>query len=263
MNIEKSSYSIQDLLEIVEYLRSDKGCPWDQKQTHQSVRKNMLEEAYEVCDAIDKQDSELLKEELGDVLMQVVFHSQMEKEAGGFTFNDVCDGVCKKLVQRHPHVFGNAEAKDHEEALKNWDAIKRSVKGQQTYTQSLEDLPKALPAAMRTHKLLERAKRGGFCLDSRDALISELEENLQTLKMKSSAENIEAEKRTLGKMLFCCVAMLNHMQAESEEVLNEVNDHFIKIFKKVENEVLNQHIKPVNISPEKWRILWERMTNVQ
>ena len=142
-------YKMGDLLEIMELLRSPEGCPWDRAQTHQSIRSNMLEEAYEAADAIDRMDLDNLKEELGDVLLQVVFHASMAQEAGRFTFDDVVDGVCQKLVYRHPHVFGTADAKDPEGALSAWDAQKRQEKGQRTIADSLEGVARALPALTR------------------------------------------------------------------------------------------------------------------
>ena len=126
------NYSMEDLLKIMQLLRGPGGCPWDRAQTHQSIRANMLEEAYEAADAIDRMDMDNLKEELGDVLLQVVFHASMAREAGAFGFDDVVDGICKKLVYRHPHVFGTVEARDPDGALSAWDAQKRKEKGQST-----------------------------------------------------------------------------------------------------------------------------------
>ena len=124
----KENYRIDDLLQIMRILRGDGGCPWDREQTHQSIRRNFIEETYEVVEAIDNKDTALLLEELGDVLLQVVFHTQMEAEQGAFSFDDVCDGICKKLILRHPHIFGDVTAETSEEVLKNWDEIKRKKK---------------------------------------------------------------------------------------------------------------------------------------
>ena len=128
----KDKYSIDDLLRIMEILRSPGGCPWDAEQTHESIKTSFIEETYEVIEAINKKDKDLLQEELGDVLLQVVFHAQMEKEAESFDFSDVTDGVCKKLIERHPHVFGEVKVSGTEEVLSNWDDIKRKSKGQKT-----------------------------------------------------------------------------------------------------------------------------------
>lgn len=153
---EKQHYTADDLAAIIAILRDpDNGCPWDKVQTHRSIRMNFLEEAYEAVDAIDLDDPELLCEELGDVLMQVVFHAQIEREAGHFTFAEVCDGVCRKLLDRHPHIFRG------DESIKDWDSLKNKEKGRLTLADDLESVPRALPALMRAAKLQKRAARCG------------------------------------------------------------------------------------------------------
>ena len=156
----KDAYTISDLLEIMRILRAPDGCPWDRVQTHESIRGNFIEETYEVIEAIDKADYTLMREELGDVLMQVIFHSIMEEEAGRFTFDDVCDEVCKKLIVRHPHVFGNVDAETPEEVLRNWDAIKMQTKSQEQVADSVDDVAKSLPALMRAQKVQKRTLSG-------------------------------------------------------------------------------------------------------
>ena len=144
----KEHYTIDDLLHIMRILRGEGGCPWDREQTHASIRKNMIEETYETVEAIDRQDSGMLREELGDVLLQVVFHTQMEQERGVFNFDDVCDGICQKLILRHPHIFGDVVAKTSDQVLKNWDEIKKKEKGQTSAAQTLRSVPAVLPALM-------------------------------------------------------------------------------------------------------------------
>ena len=151
------NYRIEDLLDIMARLRAPGGGPWDQAQTHQSIRQNMLEEAYEAADAIDRMDMDNLREELGDVLLQVVFHARMAQEVGRFTFDDVVDGVCRKLVYRHPHVFGTADASGPEGALAAWDAQKRAEKGQSTTADAMDSVAQALPALARAAKQIGRA----------------------------------------------------------------------------------------------------------
>ena len=171
---------MDDLIRIMELLRSPGGCPWDQAQTHRSIRDNMLEEAYEAADAVDRGDMDNLKEELGDVLLQVVFHARMAQEAGCSTFDDVVDGMCRKLVFRHPHVFGTAEAADPDGALSAWDARKRAEKGQKTAADSLDSVARALPALTRAAKLQSKAAKAGFDwrdpAPAMDKLAEELEE---------------------------------------------------------------------------------------
>ena len=136
----KQKYDVGDLITIMSLLRGEGGCPWDREQDHYSIRKNFIEETYEVCEAIDNDDPVLLQEELGDVLLQVAFHARMEEEAGRFDFSDVCDGICKKLIVRHPHVFGETKVADSGEVLVNWDRIKERTKGQKTATETLRSV---------------------------------------------------------------------------------------------------------------------------
>ena len=161
----KNNYEFDDLVKIMEILRSQNGCPWDKEQTHDSIRNNFLEEVYEVLDAIDRDDKTDLKEELGDVLLQVVFHTQIEKEQNGFDLSDVADGICKKLILRHPHIFGEVKADTSEKVLDNWDKIKMQEKGQKSYTDTLKSVPNAFPALMRATKVQKRAAKANFDWD--------------------------------------------------------------------------------------------------
>ena len=161
----KEKYNIDDLLEIMALLRSENGCPWDKVQTHESIRTDLIEETYEVCEGIDNNSPEMLREELGDLLLQIVFHSQIEREAGNFTFDDVCNDICQKLVYRHPHVFGEVKVNDSDDVLKNWDALKKESKNQETYTETLESVPKNFPALLRAQKISKRISRAGVPID--------------------------------------------------------------------------------------------------
>ena len=155
----KDSYNVKDLEEIVRILRAPGGCPWDAEQTHQSIRRNFLEEAYEAVEAIDEENPDHLKEELGDVLLQVLFHARMEQEAGRFNLDDVADGVCKKLIYRHPHVFGDVSVTGTGEVLTNWEELKRKEKGQATNTDALDAVARSLPALWRAERCRKRPKR--------------------------------------------------------------------------------------------------------
>ena len=178
----------------MELLRSPEGCPWDRAQTHRSIRDNMLEEAYEAADAIDRGDMDNLKEELGDVLFQTVFHSALAQEAGAFTFDDVVDGVCKKLVFRHPHVFGTEDAADGSQALLVWDARKREEKGQRTAADTLDSVARALPALTRASKLQSKAAKAGFdWKDAAPALDKRREELGELERAIAEGSNIEAK----------------------------------------------------------------------
>ncbi len=158
---DKHEYTFDDLQDIMKILRSPEGCPWDREQDHKSIRKNFIEETYEVCEAIDTDNPVLLCEELGDVMMQVVFHTEMEREAGRFEMSDVINGVCKKLIHRHPHVFGNANADTPEKVLANWDAIKKEEKGQKSIGDVLSSVPVTLPALMKAQKMIKKAAKSG------------------------------------------------------------------------------------------------------
>ena len=158
----KEKYEMQDLLKIMELLRSPDGCPWDREQDHHSIRANFIEETYEAIEAIDTENAELLKEELGDVLLQVVFHAQMEQEKGSFDFSDVVDGICKKLIIRHPHVFSEVPAKTSDEVLKNWDAIKMQTKEQKTQTEVLQSVSPCAAGLDAQPKSTEKGGKGRF-----------------------------------------------------------------------------------------------------
>ena len=164
----KDKYTFDDLVEILRILRRPGGCPWDRELTHESIRRNFIEETYEAIEAIDNKDSELLCEELGDVMLQVVFHAQISEDEGEFNINEVCDGVCKKLIVRHPHVVSDVLAETSEKVLENWDKIKMQTKSQKTYTETLKSVSPALPALVRAEKVQHKAKKCGFDWDSVD-----------------------------------------------------------------------------------------------
>ena len=225
-------YKMGDLVNIMGLLRSPEGCPWDRVQTHQSIRANMLEEAYEAADAIDRMDMDNLREELGDVLLQVVFHARMAQEAGQFTLDDVVDGVCKKLVYRHPHVFGTADAGDPEGALSAWDAQKRAEKGQQTTADALDGVARALPALTRASKLQSKARKAGFDWEDISPALDKLSEELEELKA-AVRENSNVEEE-LGDLLFAAVKAGRFAGVDGEAALQGACEKFIRRFRRVE-----------------------------
>ena len=179
----KPRYGYEDFLEIMKLLRAPGGCPWDREQTHASIRRNFLEETYEVLDAIDRDDPHAMCEELGDVLMQVVFHAQIEEEAGRFTMEDVVDGVAQKLVYRHPHVFGGTmEADTSEQVLVNWEALKRKEKGQRSTADAVESVPHTLPALWRAEKIQSKTAKAGFDWSGALSALDKLEEEVRELR---------------------------------------------------------------------------------
>ena len=219
----KESYGPQDLVEIIRILRAPGGCPWDREQTHASIRMNFIEETYEAVEAIDKQDSELLCEELGDVLMQVALHAQMEAEAGRFDFNAVCDRVCKKLIYRHPHVFGSVQVENSDQVLQNWDELKKKEKGQQTAASNLEAVPGTLPGAMRAAKLQKRAS--GYGLGWQDAA-----EAMQTVSVAGERlrkAQDESQRRSAAQaLLFAAVGAVRQEGMDPELMLERACEEF-------------------------------------
>lgn len=226
---KKERYHLDDLLAIMKILRSPNGCPWDKEQTHESIRKNFIEEVYEACEAIDNQDTELLKEELGDVLLQVVFHARMCEEDGQFTFDDVADGICKKLIVRHPHIFSDVVADTSEEVLKNWDAIKQKQKGQSA-ADTLVSVPATLPALMRSQKIGQRAARANF--DYTDSLqaLEDLEHEVAELKVAIKAKAPADIEEELGDVLFSAANVSRLCGVDAESALTQSSEKFIRRF---------------------------------
>ena len=182
-------------------LRSEQGCPWDREQDHKSIRKNFIEETYEAVEAIDKEDMTLLREELGDVLLQVVFHTQMEEETGAFTFDDVVTDLCNKLIIRHPHVFGEVEVKDSGEVLNNWEAIKNKVKGTENFTETLKSVPAVFPALMRSEKIAHRAAKAGMCYPDVEGAFEDLENEVGELWESIEEGDRDHMEEELGDLL--------------------------------------------------------------
>lgn len=213
--VPSAPYTAEQLLEVLRILRDpENGCPWDKVQTHASIRKNFLEETCEVLEAIDADDPAMLREELGDVLMQVVFHAQIEREAGHFTFAEVCDGVCRKLIERHPHIFGG------DESIKDWDSLKNKEKGRLTLTDELESVPKALPALMRAAKLQKRAARYGVETPADAAAVAKAAGTVETARDKAAAE------QAMGELLFAAAALARKAGLDPEQALQKCNAAF-------------------------------------
>lgn len=233
--LAKDSFDINDLADIVVILRSENGCPWDKVQTHKTIKKDFLEEVYEVMEAIDCDSPEMMREELGDVLLQVVFHTVIETENNNFGLNEVITDICKKLIIRHPHVFGNVEADNVETVLKNWDTIKKETKGQENYADTLNSVPKNFPALMRAQKLSKRAARAGLEHDKAYDLKA-LENAVKALESCPDSDKNKAAKQ-LGEIMFTCAALARKFDLDAEEVLTDTNNCFINKFEKTENAV--------------------------
>lgn len=252
----KQQYDMADLVKIVAALRNPNGgCPWDLRQDHHSIRQNMIEETYEVVDAIDQDDSELLREELGDVLLQVVFHSQMESEEGRFDFNAVCDEVCKKLIYRHPHVFGDQTAATPDKALENWEAMKNREKGRDTAADRLDSIPASLPALMRAAKAQKRAAPYGFAPQNADETLDNLQKSTEALRACSGDKN-----EAVGRVLFAAVAAARALDVEPEEALTAATNRFCERVKACEKSAAKDGKLLEEVDRRDLASYWERET---
>ena len=258
----KENYNFEDLLKIMEVLRSDEGCPWDREQTHESIRKDFIEETYEVIEAINKKDKTLLCEELGDVLLQVAFHVQIEKEEGSFGIEEVTDGVCKKLIERHPHVFGEVKVSSTGEVLDNWDTIKRKSKGQKTQGSAMEKIPKELPALMRAQKIQQKAKKAGFDWDDISGAYEALGKEIEELKEAQQSGDEDKITDELGDVLFSVVNISRFLGADSEEALTKSNNKFIERYLIVERLAKERDIDMPSSSIEELDKLWDEAKDI-
>ena len=252
--VRKPQYGYEDLLEIIRLLRSEDGCPWDKAQTHQSIRRGLLEEAYEAAEAIDNDDPVLLKEELGDVLMQVVFHADIESDAGRFTIDDVCDGVVKKLLFRHPHVFGSACEDSPESVLVSWDKLKRQEKGQKTVADSMDSVARSLPGLWRAEKLQSKAASAGFEWPDVQGALDKLEE--EVAELRRAVEEGGDVPEELGDVLFAAVKVGRFCACDPEDAVNGTCEKFIRRFRAVESGAAAQGREVSQLSLEEMTALW-------
>ena len=234
----KDKYNVQDLVDIVKVLRAPGGCQWDAQQTHESIRRNFLEEAYEVAEAIDQQSTEHLQEELGDVLLQVVFHTSIEEEEGRFNLDDVANGVCQKLIFRHPHVFGDVTVSSTGEILANWEELKKKEKGKATQADAVDAVARSLPALWRAEKVQKKAAKVGFDWDSVDGAVDKLSEELGEVKQAIAGHGDPAEE--LGDLLFAAVNVARFLKVDPEDALQAACDKFAARFRRVEEAVTAQ-----------------------
>ena len=228
----KSRYDYEDLLRVVHILRSPGGCPWDQEQTHKSIRRDFLEEAYEAAEAIDTGDTALLREELGDVLLQVVFHADMESDAGNFTMEDVVDEVTKKMIFRHPHVFAQVQADTTEQVLVNWEQLKREEKDQKTAADTLDSVARSLPQLWRAEKIQKKAAKAGFDWADVSGALEKLEE--ETAELRRAAESGVDVEEELGDVLFAAAKIGQMSGVDPEDALHCACDKFDARFRQVE-----------------------------
>ncbi len=284
----KDAYTMQELVDMMAYLRSEKGCPWDREQTHYSLKQNLVEETYETLDAIDGGRPEKLCDELGDVLMQVVFHAQIAAEKQQFSFDDVVSGICRKLITRHTHIFGDDQASDAAAVIATWEKNKRREKGHQTQSQVLKDVPASLPALQRGYKVQQKAAQVGFDWDDssgpRLKILEELDEveaaqkNLESNKNKSGCMNPALNKLNsgsesvldpnerdhlkvtdeVGDLLFAVVNYARHLKVQPEIALNRTTERFIRRFSDVERIAAESQLDLPDLTLEELDQLWDK-----
>lgn len=236
--LAKKSYGFEDLVMVIEVLRGEGGCPWDMEQTHKSIRKDFIEETYEVIEAIDTEDPVLLREELGDVLLQVAFHAQIEREEGRFDIHDVANDICAKLIHRHPHVFGELKIDNSADVLVNWDKIKSEEKHRETLTHKLRAIPPMLPALMRAQKVGKKASF--FDFETADAVFDKLYEEIEEIREAMKSGDQESVNEEIGDLLLTVTSLARKSGTDSELALTNATNKFIDRFEKVENYVTEQ-----------------------
>ena len=221
----KPRYVLDDLIRLVHALRAPGGCPWDAAQTHLSIRRNFLEEAYEACEALDCDDEAMLREELGDVLLQVLFHADIEADRGRMTIDDIADAECRKLIFRHPFLFGGERA--------SWDELKKQEKGQKTTGEAMQGVARSLPATWRAEKIQKKAAKCGFRWESAEECLDKLDE--ESAELRQAISNGEDPEEELGDLLFAAVNAAAFLQKDPEQTLHRACEKFIRRFGAMES----------------------------
>ena len=230
----------ESLVEVIATLRGENGCPWDREQTHTSLKPTLIEETYETVEAIDSGDPEKLKEELGDLLLNIMLQAQIAAENQDFDIYDVIDTLTEKLIRRHPHVFGDVQVDDAEEVVKNWEAIKRQEAGYEDRESVLDGIPIAMPALLRGQKIQKRAARVGFDWDDIADVIAKVDEELVEVKESLHNNDSDAVEMEIGDLLFAVVNLCRFVDLQAEETLRKSNRKFIDRFKRMEAELEKQ-----------------------
>jgi len=246
-----------ELVRIMERLRAPGGCPWDREQTRQSIKPYVIEEAYEVAEAIDDDNIDDLRAELGDLLLQVVFHAEMAREDGLFTIEDVVRGISEKLIRRHPHVFADTEVKDSAEVLRNWARIKQEERKHLEDNSVVSGVPRAMPALLRAHRLGEKAAGVGFDWDAASAVLDKVHEELAELHAAVEQHDGSAVEAELGDLLFALASLGRHFDLQAEDALQRASDRFIRRFRYMERRLSERQRDMHTTSAEELNSLWE------
>ena len=261
MNVEnmldfqcQEEYRLEDFVRLIAYLRSERGCPWDREQTHQSIRRNFIEEVYEACEALDADDKLHMCEELGDVLMQVLFHTDIERQAGEFDIDDVADAACKKLVSRHPHVFGSPEERARGF---DWDAEKQRERGQTTVAETMESVSKALPSLWRAEKIQSKAAKAGFEWRSGEEAFQKIPEETAELEQALRDGDPDAIEEELGDLLFAAVKVARFSNVDPETAVHRACEKFIRRFSLVETAAVEAGKRLSSLSFEEMDALYQ------
>jgi len=255
----KDRYNCDDLVNIISILRAPGGCPWDIEQTHESIRESLIEETYEVIEAINKKNPAMLREELGDVLLQVVFHAGLSKDAGEFDFDDVCDEISKKMIHRHPHVFGEVKADTTAEVLTNWDAIKMQTKKQTSVAEVIEQIPREFPALMRAQKVQKKAAKAGFDWDDISGALEKVHEETAEVTQALETGNEDEILDEIGDLFFAAVNVARFAGVSSEEALTHATDKFFARFAEVEKLALARGIDMKTAGIDALDALWDEV----
>lgn len=272
----KERYTIEELRALMAFLRSPEGCPWDREQTHDSIKKNLLEEAYEAIDAIDSEDPAKICDELGDVLMQVVFHAQMASEDDCFDLDDVISGICRKLISRHTHIFAGDNSGTASEVLGLWEKNKKKEKGLKSQSQVLKDVPRSLPALQRSYKVQQKAAGVGFDWEDKQGPLDKIHEELAEIvqaELETQAA-IEAGEMTVeqagrviagevGDFLFASVNYARHLKVQPEMALSSSTEKFIRRFTAVEEMAAQEGLNISDMSLTELDMLWDKVKKEQ
>tara|TARA_B100000029_G_scaffold113391_1_gene105617 strand:+ start:3384 stop:4172 length:789 start_codon:yes stop_codon:yes gene_type:complete len=260
--LKKETDAIRKVIQVMEKLRSNEGCPWDMKQDHKSLKPYLIEEVYEVIEAIDLSDSELLKEELGDLLLQVIFHSQIASEEGKFDFIDVADFLSKKLIERHPHVFKNSKENSSEIVLQNWEINKRNERNsKQEKSSILDGVPKSMPGLQQAARLQDKASRVGFDWKNLKGPKEKINEELRELEQAIQSNDKIAMENELGDLLFSVVNLSRKLGINPEETIKRSSAKFAERFYYIETKLNSEGLSPEKVAIEKLESLWIESKN--